>query len=182
MLDKIKGLIQEQAEKHFIDKTDVPNENAKEAAEAAGESIYETIKDKVLAGDFDGVKETLSGKDKESLKNDPLTQKTAETMSKKIQGKVAGIDKTTADKAAESATPELIEKVSEKFGSKADEDADFDVKDLIKLVLTEEGREELLNKARNFLEDIAETVETTIESFFGDMFNLGGDDKDKKGS
>ena len=180
MLDKIKDLIKEQAQEHFVNKTDVPNENAKEAAEAAGESIYETIKDKVLAGDFDGVKETLSGKDRESLKNDPIAQKTQETMSKKIQGKIAGIPKETADKAAESATPELIEKVSEKFGSEADEDADFDVRDLIKLVLTEEGREELLDKARNFLEDIAETIESTIESFFGDMFNLDGDDKKTK--
>ncbi len=177
MLDKIHDLVKEQAQKHFVENTDVPNDKASEAAEATTESIYESIKEKVLEGDFDSVKETLSGKDKESLKDDPIVKKSVEKLSGKIQGKIA-VPQKDADTAAESAIPEVMEKVSEKYGSEKEEDADFDVMDLVKLILTEEGREDLLDKARGFLEDIAATIESTIESFFGDIFN--NDSKDKK--
>lgn len=178
----IIDLVKDKAQKTYEEKTDVPNEKAAEVAEATGESIFDVLKEKVLGGKFKEVEEILSGSKKEDLEEKPVVKDVIEKVSERIQEK--GIDKEVADQAAKEAAPEAIEKVSEKYASEAEEDAGFDLKDFIEMILTEDGREELLEKAKAFFSSFDDVVEDVIEvvteKFSGMLGGLFGGDDDKK--
>ncbi|MGB1243530.1 MAG: hypothetical protein ACPG49_13465 [Chitinophagales bacterium] len=149
MLKDIIDLVKQKAAEHYEKHTDVPNEHAEETAKATGESIFEALKTNVLEGDFKGVKDVLSGVNKDDLKDLPIVKNIIEITSKKMQEN--GVDKETADIAAEGAVPGAVEQVSEKYASDKDEDANFDLKGLIEKVSQEEGRGELLEAAKEKL-------------------------------
>ena len=149
MLKDIIDVVKTKASEFYKKDTDVPNEKADETAEATGESIFEALKTNILEGDFKGVKEVLSGVKKEDLQDLPIVKKIIERTSKKMQDK--GVDKETADKAAEGAVPEALEQVSEKYASEKEEDAHFSIKGLVEKISQEEGRTELLAAAKEKL-------------------------------
>jgi len=167
MLDNIINLIKDKATKTFVEKTDVPNEKAEEVAEAAGTSIFESLKKEVLEGDLNGVKDVLAGsKPLDTIKEQPLVKKMMESLSGKIQEKT-GVDKTTADEAAECAVPELVEEVSEKFASDKEEDSAFDLKSLIKDISSGANQENLMNTAKDYLKQADSTLGNALQSVFG---------------
>lgn len=149
MLKDIIDLVKNKTSEYYKKSTDVPNEKAEETAEATGESIFEALKTNVLEGDFKGVKDVLSGVKKEDLKDLPIVKQIIERTSKKMQDK--GVDKETADRAAEGAVPSALEEVSEKYASEKEEYAHFNLKGLIEKVSKEEGRSELLETAKEKL-------------------------------
>lgn len=170
MLKDIVDLVKQKASEFYEQQTDVPNEKAEETAEATGESIFEALKENVLEGDFKGVKEVLSGVKKEDLKDLPIVKNIIAITSKKMQDK--GVDPETANRAAEGAVPEALEQVSEKYASDKEEDADFSFKGLIEKISEDEGRSELLEVAKEKLEDFGEQLEDFGEKMseqFGDV-------------
>jgi len=166
MLDDIIKLIKDRATKTFVEKTDVPNDKAEEVAQAAGESIFESLKKEVLEGDLNGVKDVLAGKPLDAIKEQPLVKKMMESLSGKIQEKT-GVDKATADEAAECAVPDLIEEVSEKFASDKEEDAAFDFKSLIKGISENANQEDLMNTAKDYLKQADSTFGNLLQNVFG---------------
>ena len=166
MLDDIINLVKERATKTFVEKTDVPNDKAEEVAQAAGESIFESLKKEVLEGDINGVKDILAGKPLDSIKEQPLVKRMMESLSGKIQEKT-GVDKATADEAAECAVPDLVEEVSGKFASDKEEDSSFDFKSLIKDISENAGREDLMNTAKDYLKQADSTFGNMLQNVFG---------------
>lgn len=149
MLKDITDLIRVKAKNIYEKYTDVPNEQAEATAEATGASIFEVLKTKILEGDFVGVKNVLSGVSKDDLKELPIVKNIIEMTSKQMQEN--GIDKEVADKAAEDTVPSVVEQLSEKYASEAEEDAHFSLKGLFVQVFREEGRVDLLDKAKETL-------------------------------
>ncbi len=173
MLQDIINLVKDKASKHFVDKTEVPNEKAEEVAEAAGESIFETLKDAVMEGDIEGLKNILSGKNADGLKEEPKVKGIMDKLSEKIQEKT-GVTKEVADTAAESSVPELMEEVSGKFASEKEEDAAFDIKEMMGKIGSAEGRDDLLSQADEMFDQAKDAITDTLGDVAGKLGGMFG--------
>lgn len=136
MLDQIVNLVKEQAMSQFINNTEVPNERAEEAAEIAGQSIFEGLKEEVLSGNITKLTGLLSGKvdTEESGIAEIIKSGLAHQLTSKM-----GLDAQTTSDAASSVLPGLLEQVIGKFASPKQEDAGFDVASLIQMASGGEG-------------------------------------------
>lgn len=155
MAREIIDLVKEHAKNTYEKKTKVPDEKAEEAAEETGKSIFAILVEMILKGDFSKLKDLLSGKQVQELLNTPIVQQIIKQVSEYLQ-KSQGLDKKSADEAAQLAVPNALSKVSKKYASKDPLDAKFDINQLIKAVADKEGRQEILAQARDMIDVIGE--------------------------
>ncbi len=142
MLEQILDLVKDQAAGHFIQNTDVPNEQAQTAATAAGESIFEAIQQQIMGGNVDAIQGLLGlgqgqmgqGQGQSNDMLNVLIQQASSILSGKLQNQV-GVSNQVADNAAGGVIPALIQMVMGKFRSQAPADSGFDIGSLIGMVL-----------------------------------------------
>ncbi len=156
MLNQIVGLIKDQAVDHFTNQTDVPNEKAGEAAQAAGESIFDGLKGEIMNGNVEGITGLLSGASGGSggsgLMNNPIAKGIMSNFAGKLTG--LGVSSDAANGAASSGIPALLSSVIGKFSSSAPSDSGFDVNSLISMVGQEQGKNMLADFAKKKLGDL----------------------------
>jgi len=156
MLDQIVGLIKDQAVDHFTNKTDVPNEKAGEAAQAAGESIFDGLKGEVMSGNVEGITGLLSGasggSDNSGLMNNPIAKGIMSNFTGKLTG--LGISSDAASSASSSGIPALLSSVIGKFSSSDSADSAFDVNSLVSMVGKEQGKNMVMDFAKKKLGDL----------------------------
>ncbi len=143
MLDQIVNLIKDQAQDHFINNTEVPNEQAEQTAQAAGESMMDILNSGIAGGNLDAIKGLLGGG---GAGNSNLVQDMISQLSGKISQN-SGLNAEQANQAASGIMPQLIEKVAGKFASQDDADADFNIESLISNV----GQGAAIDKAKDLL-------------------------------
>lgn len=141
MLEQLLDLVKDQAAGHFVQNTDVPNEQAQVAATAAGESIMEAIQQQIMSGNTDALQGLLglgqTGQEQGQGNSDMLNvliQQASSILSGKLQNQV-GVSNHVADNAAGGIIPALIQMVMGKFRSQAPSDSGFDIGSLIGMVL-----------------------------------------------
>jgi len=134
MLDQIVNLVKEQAMSQFINQTDVPNEQAEVAAQAAGESIFETITSQISSGNIADITGLLTGggSGQQSASN-PIMAGIMSTLTSKLMG--SGVSEQAARSASSNVVPGLMEQVIGKFMSPKQEDAEFNAESLISSVM-----------------------------------------------
>ncbi len=157
MLDQIIQLAKEQGTAYFKNQTNVPNEQAEEAAETAGESIFEGLKDQVLSGNLSGVKDLLSGNAKMDSSN-PIVGQIISMFTSKLSGK-SGISNDVAENAAQGGIPNLLQSLIGKFMSTDKADSGFDVAELAKSVMGD--------KIEDTVDDLKESLGGMLGGFFG---------------
>ncbi len=157
MLDQIINLVKEQGTEYFKNQTNVPNAEAEQTAASAGESIFEGLKEQVLSGNLDGVKELLSG-DGKLDNNNPIVKQITEAFNSKVSS-ADGISTEPAQNAAENGIPALLQSVVGKFMSKEEADSDFDVTELAKSVMS--------GKAEDTIDNLKEGLGGMLGGFFG---------------
>lgn len=157
MLDQIINLVKEQGTEYFKNQTDVPNAEAEQTAASAGESIFEGLKEQVLSGNLDGVKELLSGEGKLD-NNNPIVKQITEVFNSKVSS-AEGISTEPAQGAAEGGIPALLQSVVGKFMSKEETDSKFDVAELAKSVMGDEIEEKM--------DELKEGLGGMLGGFFG---------------
>ncbi|MGB0929595.1 MAG: hypothetical protein ACPGVB_02380 [Chitinophagales bacterium] len=157
MLDQIINLVKEQGTEYFKKQTNVPDEQAEQAAETAGESIFEGLKEQVLSGNFEGVKDLLSGNSNMDSGN-PIVKQIMDMFSSKLSNQ-SGVTAETAETASEGGIPALLQSVIAKFTSKDSADSDFDVAELAKSVMGD--------KIEDTVEDLKESIGGMLGGFFG---------------
>jgi len=128
------------------------------------------LSEEILKGDLSSVKDMLGGEAADKLKDRPILRGIVERLSGKIQEE-AGVEKEVADKAAESSIPELVEEVSGKFASEKEEDAAFDIKSLIEGIAKGEGRDDIMDKAKDIIGGFADKLDDTpLGGMLGGLF------------
>lgn len=157
MLDQIINLVKEQGTEYFKKQTNVPNEQAETAAETAGESIFEGLKDQVLSGNLEGVKDLLSGNSNMNSSN-PIVKQITDMFVSKLSGK-SGISTETAESASQEGIPNLLESVIAKFKSTDSADSGFDVTELAKSIMGD--------KIEDTVEELKESIGGMLGGFFG---------------
>ncbi len=139
MLDQIIDLVKNQATSHFVNETEVPNEQAENTAAAAGQSIFEQLQEQIQGGNLEAVKNLLSGQ--EDGQSGELMQKMKAGFQDKIQN--MGINPETANGAAENSFPQILQNVIGKFKSQDQADAGFDIQGLMSGVLGDGAQDKL---------------------------------------
>ena len=152
MLDQIVNLVKEQAMSQFINQTDVPNEQAEVAAQAAGESIFETITSQISSGNIAGITNLLTGGNSQINVSNPIIQNVMNTLARKLMGN--GISQDTAQSASSSVIPNLMEQVIGKFTSPAKKDAAFDTESLISSVVNSSIQDAVKNQVSKNLGNV----------------------------
>lgn len=137
MLEQIINLVKDQAAAHFVHNTDVPNEHAETAANAASESILEVIQQQIAGGNMGLIQQLLgvgtTGGGNSDIMSMIIQQATG-LLSGKLQNQV-GVNAGVADSAAGSLIPTILAAVMDKFRSPAPADSGFDIGSLINMVL-----------------------------------------------
>lgn len=146
MLEQIINLVKDQASSYFINNTDVPNDQAEVAANAAGESIMEVIQQQIMGGNMGAIQQLLGvGASNSSAGNSDLLttilQQASVLLSGKLQNQV-GVNAQTADSAAGGLMPLILGAIMDKFRSPAPSDSGFDIGSLIGLVLGGSGQQQ----------------------------------------
>ncbi len=152
MLNQIVNLVKEQAMSQFINQTDVPNEQAEVAAQAAGESIFETITSQISSGNIAGITNLLTGGNSQINVSNPIIQNVMNTLARKLMGN--GISQDTAQSASSSVIPNLMEQVIGKFTSPAKKDAAFDTESLISSVVNSSIQDAVKNQVSKNLGNV----------------------------
>ncbi|MGB1242629.1 MAG: hypothetical protein ACPG49_08910, partial [Chitinophagales bacterium] len=109
MLDQIIQLAKEQGTAYFKNQTNVPNEQAEQAAATAGESIFEGLKDQLMSGNLSGVTDLLAGNSNMDSSN-PIVKQIMGMFTSKLSGQ-SGITAETAESASQGGIPELLQSV-----------------------------------------------------------------------
>lgn len=157
MLDQIIEFAKEQGTAYFKNQTDVPNEKAEQAAATAGESIFDGLKEQLMSGNLDGVKDLLSGNTKMDSSN-PIVKQIMNMFSSKLSG-MSGVSAETAESASEGGIPSLLQSLVGKFMSNDSADSGFDVTALAKSVMGD--------KIEDAVEDLKENLGGMLGGFFG---------------
>ena len=152
MLNQIVNLVKEQAMSQFINQTDVPNEQAEVAAQAAGASIFETITSQISSGNIAGITNLLTGGNSQINVSNPIIQNVMNTLARKLMGN--GISQDTAQSASSSVIPNLMEQVIGKFTSPAKKDAAFDTESLISSVVNSSIQDAVKNQVSKNLGNV----------------------------
>ncbi|MGB1205047.1 MAG: hypothetical protein ACPG5B_05335 [Chitinophagales bacterium] len=133
MLDQIVNLVKEQAVSQFVNQTNVPDEKAEVAAQAAGESIFETIKNQIVSGNVASLTSLLTGGNKQQSSSNPIMATIMSTLTSKLSNN--GVNEETAQNASATVVPDLMQQVIGKFMSPEKADAEFNTENLISSVL-----------------------------------------------
>ncbi|MEZ4886899.1 MAG: hypothetical protein R3E32_19375 [Chitinophagales bacterium] len=157
MLDQIIQLAKEQGTAYFKNQTNVPNEQAEQAAATAGESIFEGLKNQVLSGNLSGVKDLLSGNAKMDSSN-PIVGQIIGMFTSKLSGQ-SGISTDVAEDAAQGGIPNLLQSLIGKFMSKDQADSGFDVAELAKSIMGD--------KIEDTIDDLKDSLGGMLGGFFG---------------
>lgn len=171
MSKEMMEVVKEHAKETYEKKTKVPDEKAEEAAEETSKSILAILMEMILKGDISQLKELLSGKQVQELLQSPIVQQIIKRVSEYLQ-KTQGLNKKSADEAAQLAVPNALEQVSKKYASKDPADAKFDVTTFVQTVLDKEGRQDLMATGRGIVNNIGEqaglgkNLASRIGSFF----------------
>lgn len=131
MLDQLINVIKDQAVDHFVNKSEVPNEQAEQAAEVTGQSILEGLTEQLKDGNITEITDLLNGRSSD-LSSNPMVKNIMENLSGKL-GNQFGLENNSAEQAG-SVLPGLMENVIGKFMSPKKEDAAFNVNDLVNQV------------------------------------------------
>lgn len=133
MLEQIIQAVQEQAADYFRQHTDIPNEQAEGAAQAAGASIMAALQNQITSGNVEGLQSMLSGNGIDNNAMGQIIQQASGLLGGYLNQQ--GISQATALSASQGIMPQLIQMVLGKFMSKAPGDSGFDIGSLIRLVM-----------------------------------------------
>lgn len=133
MLEQIIQAVQGQAADYFRQHTDIPNEQAEGAAQAAGASIMAALQNQITSGNVEGLQSMLSGNGVDNNMMGQIMQQASGLLGGYLNQQ--GISQATALSASQGIMPQLIQMVLGKFMSKAPGDSGFDIGSLISLVM-----------------------------------------------
>ena len=133
MLDQIIRLVQDQAQDYFIQNPDVPNEQAQDAAQAAGASLLAAFQHQVASGNVEGLQNMLSGGQVDAGMMQQILQQATGLLGGHLQQQ--GLSSANALSASQGIMPAILQMVLGKFMSKAPGDSAFDAGSLIQMVL-----------------------------------------------
>ena len=133
MLDQIIRLVQDQAQDYFIQNPDVPNEQAQDAAQAAGASLLAAFQHQIASGNAVGLQNMLSGGQVDAGMMQQIVQQATGLLGGHLQQQ--GLSSTNALSASQGIMPTILQMVLGKYMSKAPGDSAFDAGSLIPMVL-----------------------------------------------
>ncbi|WP_118193659.1 hypothetical protein [Albibacterium indicum] len=135
MLKNLENLVRENAQSAIVDNSEIPNDKNEAAIEAASTSIIDVLRQKIAAGDINGLISSF----KDPSAQGATSNEVENNFTSKLQD--MGINLESAKAVAASIIPGILAKFNQKTNDPSDNS--FDFQDIVAQVAGPDGKFQL---------------------------------------